>query len=218
MRRSTASRPSSAPRRSSRATRSSPLSSRLDVHQECIAGALRLDHDTTRGRTRHLYNDRVGRRLDTRRKPSFGQAADPDGNSPVLRERFDGGCQTLVGEHRRKMPCASSRSSAIASRNSASASSRRAAIAESTRVSSCERASRSESESPTSRCWAPSWRSRSSCFRSASPASTMRARDARSSSSRLVPRPVVARSRARDERQLSPHPRVARRRGGRACA
>ena len=36
---------------------------------------------------------------------------------------------------------------------------------------------------PTSRCWAPSWRSRSSRRRSASAASTMRAREARRSSS-----------------------------------
>ena len=45
------------------------------------------------------------------------------------------------------------------------------------------RTRRSASESPTRRCWAPSWRSRSSRRRSASPASMMRAREERRSSS-----------------------------------
>ena len=45
------------------------------------------------------------------------------------------------------------------------------------------RASPSWSESPTSRCWAPSWRSRSRRRRSASPVATTRARDVRRCSS-----------------------------------
>ena len=44
-------------------------------------------------------------------------------------------------------------------------------------------ASRSASESETRRCWAPSWRFRSSRRRSSSPAATIRPRDARISSS-----------------------------------
>ena len=45
------------------------------------------------------------------------------------------------------------------------------------------RASWSARRIPSRRCWAPSWRSRSSRRRSASPASTMRAREARTSAS-----------------------------------
>ena len=45
-----------------------------------------------------------------------------------------------------------------------------------------DRAIRMLSASDTRRCWAPSWRSRSTRRRSAYPASTMRVRDARSSS------------------------------------
>ena len=44
-------------------------------------------------------------------------------------------------------------------------------------------ASLSETESATSRCWAPSWRLRSSTRRASSAASMMRVRDARISSS-----------------------------------
>ena len=52
------------------------------------------------------------------------------------------------------------------------------------RLSKCSRASWSSIISATSRCWAPSWRSRPRRRRSASPASTSRARDARSAWSR----------------------------------
>ena len=48
---------------------------------------------------------------------------------------------------------------------------------------SLDSASRRASESETRRCWAPSWRFRSSRRRSASAASTRRERDRRSSSS-----------------------------------
>ena len=59
----------------------------------------------------------------------------------------------------------------------------RISVASSTSVSIRDSASRSESESAASRCCAPSWRFRSSRRRAASVASTIRERDARSSSS-----------------------------------
>ncbi len=77
------------------------------------------------------------------------------------------------------MPRASSRSS-----SSASMSSRlrpRGSVPSRNRAATVERAMRRSSESDTSRCWAPSCRLRSSRRRSASPAATMRARDAASS-------------------------------------
>src|SRR6185312_15904410 len=81
-----------------------------------------------------------------------------------------------------KIPCARSRRSARAARNSASAWSMRSATAGSRSRPSLERARRSASESVTSRCWAPSCRSRTSRRRTASPDWTIRPRDARRSS------------------------------------
>ena len=81
------------------------------------------------------------------------------------------------------MPAARSRSSSTAARalanaeSTSSASTRRLAL----EALACELGS---IMSATSRCWAPSCRSRPSRRRSASPASTIRARDARSASSR----------------------------------
>ena len=80
------------------------------------------------------------------------------------------------------MPRASSRSSSSAARSSASASARSSA-APFASGPSFARASCSASPSESSRCCAPSWRSRSSRRRSSSPALTMRAREARSSAS-----------------------------------
>ena len=76
------------------------------------------------------------------------------------------------------MPRASSRSSAVACSSSAIASSSSAAPAVGVRRRAGLRASRRSSASATSRCWAPSWRSRSSRRRSASAAWTIRAREA----------------------------------------
>ena len=95
------------------------------------------------------------------------------------------------------MPWASSRSSATARPSSVSASSRRAASRRSSSLPSRERRIRSASDSPTRRCCAPSWRSRSSRRRSASPASMMRAREERRSSSWARASPASARSRSR---------------------
>ena len=83
--------------------------------------------------------------------------------------RVDPACQ--VAELRERMA-----SSALAATASWSA------CAGSRRMS--ERSIRSCSDRATSRCWAPSWRSRSSRCRSASPAATIRRRDACSSASR----------------------------------
>ena len=81
------------------------------------------------------------------------------------------------------MPRASSRSSSSACASSSRAPAMIAAV-RSGSVASFDSARRSETESATRRCWAPSWRSRSRRRRASSPAATRRARDARSSSSR----------------------------------
>ena len=86
----------------------------------------------------------------------------------------EGGGEAFLGEDRGWMPRARARSSARASTTSASASAR----SSSTDVppsASRPRASWSASRIPSRRCCAPSWRSRSTRRRSASPASTMRA-------------------------------------------
>ncbi len=81
------------------------------------------------------------------------------------------------------MPWVSSRSSASASA-SASRVSRTSGCAASPRAGSFDSSSPSDIAIETSRCWVPSWRSRSIRRRSASVASTSRARDACSSTSR----------------------------------
>ena len=78
------------------------------------------------------------------------------------------------------MPRASSRSSAEASESSSPRRSRNGP-ADSGSRSIRARAIRTSSASVTRRCWAPSWRSRSILRRAASAASTIRAREARSS-------------------------------------
>ena len=79
------------------------------------------------------------------------------------------------------MPRASSRSSAVAPVRSSAIWSRSTAAAAGS-SSSRRRATRRSSAIDTSRCWAPSCRSRSSLRRAASAAATIRVRDARSSS------------------------------------
>ena len=79
-------------------------------------------------------------------------------------------------------------------------------------VAELEPARRSASVSDTSRCWAPSWRSRSTRFRSASPASTIRARDSRTSRAGPRPRPAGDRSRPIAGRRWPPTRRARDRR------
>ena len=78
------------------------------------------------------------------------------------------------------MPRASSRSSWSALCTSTSVSSR-SSVASGSRRPRAPAAAGAPCPTPSSRCWAPSWRSRSSRRRSSSPACTMRARDSRSS-------------------------------------
>ena len=115
-----------------------------------------------------------------RRSARSGQGADPQRHACLLGERLDGGGQSLVREHRRKDPV---RELAKLLDREAQLLVRLARAVGPSGSRDCA-SRRSDSERPTRRCWAPSCRSRSRRWRSGSPASTIRAREARSSSSR----------------------------------
>ena len=118
--------------------------------------------------------------LDGGREPLVGQRMDHDRHGSGLGERLDRGREPFVDEDGGVDPAGElaqfgERGAQLALRP------RRGVRLGSS--SSSARSSRSANESTTSRCWAPSCRSRSSRRRALSPASTVRARDARSCSS-----------------------------------
>ena len=128
-----------------------------------------------------LGDDVVRGRLDRRRQPLVRQLGDLDGTGARMASASSAGPSPRSVRTAGWMPRASSRSSASPWR--AGPARRRAARG---RPPGPSRASRStirrSSASETSRCCAPSWRLRSSRRRSASPTSTMRAREAASCS------------------------------------
>jgi hypothetical protein len=63
---------------------------RLDVDEKLIARALRLDHQTDRGRPCRLRDEHIRSRLDGRRKAPFGHTADLPSTArprPLLSDR-----------------------------------------------------------------------------------------------------------------------------------
>ena len=159
-----------------------------DLDDDLVA-VLRLeDLDARHGRVRvlrdvgeRLGGDVVRRGLDRRRQPLVGNV-DLDGERRPQNERLERGAEPAVGEHVRvEPPC--ELAELLERAGSSSRARARISVASATSVSIRDSASRRESDSAASRCCAPSWRLRSRRRRAASVASTIRARDARSSSS-----------------------------------
>ena len=114
-------------------------------------------------------------------EPLVGQLAELDRQRRAVGKRLHGRAQPAVGDTAGWMPRASSRSSFNASSSSsADRSSRR--FASSGSQPTFSRASRRRQRQETSRCCAPSCRSRSRRRRCVRPTSTMRLREVRSSS------------------------------------
>ena len=157
-----------------------------DLDDRVAVLALHTHRDVSRVRVLRrirdrLRDDEVRGGLDDQRQALAGHV-DVDGNGAAGRERLEGRGEPRVARMAGWMPRASSRSSSSAWLSS-SAAPVRIVSAPSGSSRSRALASRRATERATSRCCAPSWRSRSSRRRAASPAATMRAREARSSSS-----------------------------------
>ena len=172
--------PSSAPTRSSRSTSVGRRAAvELDDADAPSRAAARAPRARRARAARRLGDDEVGGGLDGAGERSSGSGSIADRARRRLGERLERGREPLVGEHRREDAV---RELAQLGERGAQLGlglvERRGARLVAPRSA---RSSRSASESATSRCCAPSWRSRSSRRRSASPASTMRAREARSS-------------------------------------
>ena len=163
-----------------------------------------------------LAGDEVGRELDRLRQAAGRLAGRPSSARRARRERARGRrarpCSSTAGW----MPRASSRSSSSERRELLARGGDERLGGRSSPTRFCSR--RSCSAIATSRCCAPSWRLRSSRRRSASPASTIRSRDARSSAQpglRLGVQPGVLdrhrRPRRRRPRAAPGPPRATRR-------
>ena len=134
-----------------------------------------------------LGDREVGGRLDRRRQPLVAAPRRPR-PAPARARRAP---RSPARGRARSAPPGGCRGRARAARRTprASSSPRRSRNGAGRRrgpCSACARATRTSSASATSRCCAPSWRSRSILRRAASAASTMRAREARSSSVRAA--------------------------------
>ena len=162
----------------------------LDAQRVRVAGG----GDAGRGRRgvlgdvrQGLRHHEVGGGLDDQRQPAIREGPDRGGDRRALRERGDRRAQPRLGEDRRvdaagelaQLPDRDLdlRRGLVRRRD------RRRGSAPSPSPPSRARSRRSASDSETRRCWAPSWRSRSSRRRSASAASRILARDRLSSAS-----------------------------------
>ena len=124
-----------------------------------------------------LGDEVVGRGLDGLGQAFVGHVVDLDRQRRAVRERREGGGQAAVGEDR-GMDAAGQLAQLL--ERVLELLARRGQVdwrARSGLASKLPSTMRSCSASDTSRCWAPSWRLRSRRRRSASPASTMRARE-----------------------------------------
>ena len=129
-----------------------------------------------------LRGDEVRRELDGSGSAASASQATDGRHRRAGRERLERGREAVV-EHRRMDPARE-----LAQLGERLASSSLAAVTSSSArrvVADAAASRRSCSASATSRCWAPSCRLRSSRRRSASPAATIRSREAWSSASRI---------------------------------